>query len=216
MKEKKRVALPIIVEGRYDKSTLSSMFEAKIITTDGFGIFNSKEKQALIKKIAERGGVILLTDSDAGGRQIRSFLSGIIPKEKIFHLYIPKVEGKEKRKKSPSKSGLLGVEGMDRAVLESALAPFIEGAPCKEKGEGLPQKSVTKADFFADGLTGTDGASEKRRILAEHLGLPGDMSANALISALNLCFGYGEYKNAVSLLFGTQGECGKSEVGAEN
>ncbi len=204
MNEKKRVKLPIIVEGRYDKSTISSMFDAKIITTDGFGIFNSKEKQALVKKISERGGVILLTDSDAGGRQIRAFLSGILPKEKIFHLYIPKVKGKETRKKSFSKSGLLGVEGMNREVLEKTLAPFIEGEACKENSTDYDKKTVTKTDFFADGLTGADGAWEKRRILAEHFGLPGDMSANSLISALNLAFGYGEYKSAISTLFGGQ------------
>jgi len=117
MREKERIKLPIIVEGRYDKSKISSIFDATVITTGGFAIFNSKEKRALIKKLAERGGIILLTDSDAGGVQIRSYLSGILPKDRIFHLYIPEVEGKERRKRAPSKAGLLGVEGMDAESL---------------------------------------------------------------------------------------------------
>ena len=125
MTDKKRISLPIIVEGRYDKSTLSSMFDCNVISVGGFGVFNSKEKQMLLRRICADGAVIL-TDSDGGGVQIRSFLSGILPKDKIHHAYIPKVEGKERRKQKAGKAGLLGVEGMSRDVLERALAPFIE------------------------------------------------------------------------------------------
>ena len=107
-----RLSLPLIVEGRYDKATLSGFISGTVITTGGFSVFNNKEKQALIRRIA-KDGVIVMTDSDGGGRQIRAFLSGIIPKDKIHHLFIPEIEGKESRKARPSRSGKLGVEGCD-------------------------------------------------------------------------------------------------------
>ena len=197
MTEKPRITLPIVVEGRYDKSTLLSMFSATVVTTGGFSVFNSKEKRLLITRLAEAGGIILLTDSDAGGKQIRSFLSGILPKEKIFNLYIPRVEGKEKRKRAPSRQGLLGVEGMSREVLMRVLEPFIE----KGEGDVTPdrreRREVTKFDLFVDGLSGSDGAAEKRARLAEALMLPPDMSAKALLEAINLLVGYEEYKRIV-------------------
>ena len=200
MDEKIRIRLPVIVEGRYDKSTIASMFDATVITTDGFGIFNSKEKRALIKKLGERG-IILLTDSDAGGKQIRSYLSGILPKDKIFHLYIPEIEGKEGRKKSRSRAGLLGVEGMSREVLEKVLAPFISKGACNEIRQASQAKMLTKLDFFNDGLSGGEGSSEKRAALSRALGFPSDMSANALIEAINLTVGYEGYKRIFSELF---------------
>lgn len=192
--EKIKISLPIIVEGRYDKSTLASVFDATIITTGGFSVFNSKEKQTLIRKLAERGGVILLTDSDAGGRQIRSFLLGILPKEKIFNVYVPEIKGKEKRKPSPSKAGLLGVEGMEREVLVKALSPFIKSELNEEKKSTRP---VTKLDFYNDGLTGKDGSQDRRASLARSLGLPHDMTANALIEAINLLYSYEIYREKI-------------------
>ena len=199
--EKKRIRLPIIVEGRYDKSTVSSIFDATVITTDGFGIFNSKEKVALIKKLAERGGIILLTDSDGGGKQIRSYLSGILPKDKLFHVFIPQIKGKEGRKKTASKAGFLGVEGMDRKVLEEVLSPFVDTGACDEKEKNSSAKMLTKLDFFNDGLSGTDMASVRRGRLAEHFGFPPDISANALIEVLNLAVGYDKYREAFKILF---------------
>lgn len=192
--EKQRIKMPIVVEGRYDKSTIQSMFDATVVTTGGFSVFNSKEKRLLITRLAERGGIILLTDSDVGGKQIRSFISGILPREKIFHLYIPKIEGKEKRKAHPSRSGLLGVEGMGREVLTRVLAPFIDEGTCEAKTDGKEKRAVTKFDFFIDGLSGSDGSSLKRARLAEALMLPPDMSARALIEAINLVSSYEEYK----------------------
>jgi ribonuclease M5 len=192
--EKIKISLPIIVEGRYDKSTLASVFDATIITTGGFSVFNSKEKQTLIRKLAERGGVILLTDSDAGGRQIRSFLLGILPKEKIFNVYVPEIKGKEKRKSSPSKAGLLGVEGMEREVLVKALSPFIKSELNEEKKSTRP---VTKLDFYNDGLTGKDGSQDRRASLARSLDLPHDMTANALIEAINLLYSYEIYREKI-------------------
>ena len=202
MIQRTKIRLPIIVEGRYDKSTLSSIFDATIVATDGFSVFNSAEKRMLIKKLAERGGVILLTDSDAGGRQIRSFLSGFLPKDKIFHLYIPEVIGKERRKKTPSKAGLLGVEGMSREILEKVLSPFIESGACIDNSNSTDAKMLTKLDFFNDGLSGGEGSAEKRDLLALRLGLASGMSAKALIEAINLAVGYEEYRRAYKEEFG--------------
>lgn len=192
MKEKIKVSMPIIVEGRYDKATLSGFVDAVILTTGGFSIFNNKEKQALIRRIADNG-IIVLTDSDGGGTQIRKFLSGIIAPEKIHHLYVPKIEGKEKRKAHHSAAGLLGVEGMEREVLERLLVPFSDNA-----AEKRGTREITKLDFFLDGLSGAENSSEKRAALALRCGLPDDMSAKALLEAMNLLYGYEEYKNILS------------------
>lgn len=190
--DKLKISLPIIVEGRYDKSTLSGFVSADIITTEGFAIFNNKEKQALIRRIA-RNGIILLCDSDGGGRQIRSFLSGIIPKDKIYNLHIPEIEGKEKRKRKPSRSGKLGVEGMEKELLVRLLSPF-EDKNFKGKGGDL----TTKLDFFEDGLSGGNNSSIKRARLAELMELPKDISANALLEAVNLLYTRDEYKAFLS------------------
>ena len=198
--EKKKISLPIIVEGRYDKSTLSSMFDCTVISVGGFGIFNSKEKQALLRRICA-GGAIILTDSDGGGVQIRSFLSGILPKDKIYHAYIPKVEGKEKRKTKAGKAGLLGVEGMSRETLERALAPFIEEGERVEFSRKNDDKMLTKVDFFAHGLTGGANSAALRDMLAARVGLPSGMTSNALLEAMNLLYSYDE---AIELLKKTQ------------
>ncbi len=186
-----KISLPIIVEGRYDKATLSGFVSANIITTEGFSIFNNKEKQALIRRISSNG-IILLCDSDGGGRQIRSFLSGMLPRDKIHHLHIPKIGGKERRKTHASRSGLLGVEGMEREVLERLLAPF---SSCDKNEKS--SKMITKLDFFEDGLSGGEGASQKRAELCKLADLPSDMTANALLEAVNLLYSYDEYKNLV-------------------
>lgn len=197
---KKKISLPIIVEGKYDKNTLSQIFDANIFTLGGFGVFNSKEKQALIRRIAANG-VILLTDSDGGGRQIRSFLLGILPPDKVHNVYIPRIEGKERRKAKASRSGLLGVEGMSREVLERLLAPFVLDGGRVELSPEKDDKMITKVDFFVDGLTGSDNASERRCELCRYFELPEDMTAKALLSALNLLVGYDGYKKAIGTLF---------------
>ena len=190
--QKLKIEIPILVEGKYDKITLLGVLDAKIFCTDGFSVFNNKEKQILLRRIAEEKGLLVLTDSDGGGRQIRSFLSGILPKEKITMLYIPKIEGKEKRKRVGGKSGLLGVEGMKSELLRELFLPF------STEGE-LPDanaKKVTKTDFYLDGFSGTPDAAARRALLAKALGLPEDMTANALVEAINLLFGYDAYKSA--------------------
>lgn len=193
--EKIKINLPIIVEGRYDKSALSGFLDAKILTTDGFSIFNNKEKQALLCRIAE-GGIIILTDSDGGGKQIRKFLAGILPPDKIHNLYIPRIEGKESRKRKPSASGTLGVEGMEKDVILRLLAPFTEGEKIEKSS-----KMITKVDFFCDKLTGCDNASSNRALLCQATNLPEDMTPNALLEAMNILYGYEEYKEIVNKIF---------------
>lgn len=196
--DKIRIELPVVVEGKYDKNTLSQIIDACIITTGGFSVFNSKEKRSLILKLAEKSGIILLTDSDGGGAQIRKFLLGILPKEKVYNLYIPKIEGKEKRKEKASKSGLLGVEGMERSVIEKIFAPFAISGGVSQKDSFLTRKMITKLDFFEDGLSGGADATQKRDKLAAQFNLPSGMSAKALLEALNIIAGYDEYKRAIS------------------
>ena len=181
-----RLKYPLIVEGRYDKSAALGMFSGVVITTEGFGIFNNKEKRALIKRLCT-DRVIVLTDSDGGGRQIRSFLSGILPSEKIINLYIPEIDGKEKRKTHRSKAGLLGVEGVGGEVLRRLLAPYTDEAEARELG------GILMGDFFSDGFTGADKSSELRDRLCGELSLPSGMSAKALLSALNLLVSREEY-----------------------
>ena len=195
MTEKLKIALPIIVEGRYDKATLSGYVDANIITTDGFSVFNNKEKQRLIRRLCENG-VILLTDSDGGGRQIRSFLSGILPKDKIYHLYIPEIEGKERRKAHASAAGLLGVEGMKKEVILGLLEPFANGE-IQQKSE----KMITKVDFFEDKLTGAPNSAARRAEICKALDLPHDMTPNALLAALNMLLGYEKYKELINRIF---------------
>ena len=190
MREKKKLSLPVVVEGRYDKNTLSQLFDAVIVSVDGFGVFNSKEKQALIKKIGS-GGIILLTDSDGGGKQIRSFLLGILPRDKVHNLYIPQISGKERRKSKPSKAGFLGVEGMDPQLLIDLFAPFILD---EKRDTGADREPVTTLDFYNDGLSGGEGASLLRARLALSYGLPADISAKALREAINLLSSRAEYR----------------------
>lgn len=193
--EKIKISLPIIVEGRYDKSALSGFLDATVITTGGFSIFNNKEQQALLRRVA-KNGVIVLTDSDGGGKQIRKFLSGILPADKIHNVYIPKVAGKESRKRKPSKSGTLGVEGMEKEIILRLLAPFTDDQKPQNNG-----KTITKVDFFEDKLTGHPNSSDLRQALCRECDLPDDMTPNALLEAMNLLYGYDEYKRLVSKLF---------------
>lgn len=199
--DKLHIDIPVVVEGKYDKNTLLQIIDACVITTGGFSVFNSREKRELILRLAEKNGIILLTDSDGGGSQIRKFLLGILPRESVYNLYIPKIEGKEKRKEKRSKSGLLGVEGMDRAVIEKIFAPFAKKGDVSQKGANNSRKMLTKLDFFEDGLSGGADASKKRDALAAHFGLPDGMSAKALLEALNILAGYEEYKAACASLF---------------
>ncbi|MBQ3841419.1 MAG: DUF4093 domain-containing protein [Ruminiclostridium sp.] len=178
-----KLKMPVIVEGRYDKIKLQSVIDGIIITTDGFGIYNNRAKQALIRRYAETTGIIILTDSDGAGFQIRNSLKGCIGNGRAVNVYIPDIFGKERRKDKPSKEGKLGVEGIDPDILRAAF----EKAGVSDSGT---QRAVwiDKQRLVNDGLSGSDNSSELRRRLCVKLGLPERMSANALLEALNtLC-----------------------------
>ena len=179
MNEKLQIDLPIIVEGKYDRLRLLTVCDADIFTTGGFAIFNAKERLALFRRLAERGGILLLTDSDGAGGVIRRYIGSAIPPDRIYHLRIPRIAGKERRKASRSAEGLLGVEGMTPELLRSLLLPCAGGQRPVRAGIG-------KADLFACGLSGGTDSSSRRDRLAEAFGLPTGMTANALLSALNI------------------------------
>lgn len=190
----KRIKETIIVEGRYDLNTLKQCVDAHIIETSGFGIFNDDEKRKLISMLAQKNGVIVLTDSDGAGFVIRNYLKGAIKNGVIKHAYIPEVEGKERRKKEASKSGLLGVEGMSPSVILDALRKA--GATFED--ETSPKRAgVTKQDFYLCGLSGGDASSAKRRKLAEKIGLPSLLGANALLDAINIILTREEFETVV-------------------
>ncbi|MBQ3100340.1 MAG: DUF4093 domain-containing protein [Clostridia bacterium] len=191
MSEKLYIDVPIIVEGKYDRIKLDSILDAHIIVTDGFGIFKRDEQRALLRRLAQKNGVIVLTDSDGGGLVIRSHLRSVLPPDKIINLYIPEVKGKEKRKKTGGKAGLLGVEGIDADILRELFRPYSNKKRPEARG------NVTKADFFADGLSGKENSTELRKKLALSLKLPANMSANALLEAVNLCCSREEYEESI-------------------
>ena len=197
--KKLKIAYPIIVEGKYDRMKLRAICEGLIIKTDGFGVFKKNEKAALIRALAGKSPIIVLTDSDGGGKVIRSHISTLVPKDKLIQLYIPKIEGKEKRKAEVSKEGFLGVEGMENELLYNLLAPFSSenNAEANAKLEKIAQNSLSKVDFFVDGLTGGENSSQKRDELAEKFGLPDGMTPNALLEALKVVATYEEYLEAV-------------------
>ena len=177
-----KIKYPIIVEGKYDKIKLDSILDATIITTGGFEIFNSQEKAQLIKKLCEKDKIIVLTDSDGGGHLIRSHIKTMLPQDKVINLYIPYVEGKEKRKRAPSKEGALGVEGIDKDTLVKLLEPFSVSATEKNTGD------VTKADLYRYGLSGREDSARKRQELLGKIGLPQNMTPNAMLSAINILY----------------------------
>lgn len=173
----------IVVEGRYDKNTLSQIVDAPILETSGFGIFKDREQMSLLRRVAERRGLIVFTDSDGAGFVIRNHIKSAIPAKYLKHAYIPDVYGKEKRKAAPGKEGKLGVEGMTAQILLDALrraGATIEGEDCPKSG------GITKQDLMERGLSGGANAGEKRLTLLKRLGLPERMSANAMLQALNL------------------------------
>ncbi len=176
----------IVVEGRYDKNALSQVVDATIITLGGFSVFNDREKLAFLRRLAQKQGLIVLTDSDGAGFVIRNYLKGALPRNLVKQAYIPDIYGKERRKRAPGKEGKLGVEGMRPEVLLEALrragATFLDE---EEKTAGDP---ITKADLFALGLTGGMNAAQKRSALLEKLDLPEHLNANGLLEALNLLY----------------------------
>ena len=177
----------IVVEGRYDKNTLSQLVDTVILETNGFGIFKDKEQLALLRKIAQKRGLIVLTDSDGAGFVIRNHLKGALPQDQVKHAYVPDLFGKEKRKRKAGKEGKLGVEGMRPEVLERALrqagATVLDGEAQAHSGPPL-----TKADLFAAGLSGGEGSKEKRQALLKKLDLPEHLTPNAMLPVLSALF----------------------------
>lgn len=187
----------IVVEGRYDKNTLAQIVNAPIVETSGFGIFKDKDQQRLLRQIAAKRGLIVFTDSDGAGFVIRNFLKGLIPASQLKHAYIPDIPGKERRKASAGKEGLLGVEGMTPQIILDALRR--SGATIEGESE-LQSSAITKQDFMALGLSGGAGSSEKRASLMAKLGFPKHMSSNALLQAVNLLYTLPELQELVGQL----------------
>jgi len=183
----------VIVEGKYDKIRLESLIDATIIRTDGFAIFKDKEKQRLIRRLAEKNGILILTDSDSAGFKIRSFLGGSIKNGQVIHAYIPDVLGKERRKDSPSKEGKLGVEGMRTQALVDALAKA--GVLYEEVSQ--PGKRVEMIDLFEDGLSGGENSQAKKAAVLKYLDLPERLSTSSFLQLINTFMTYDEYKSAV-------------------
>lgn len=194
----------IVVEGRYDKNALSQVVDATIIETNGFGIFSDRDKIALLRRLAEARGLIILTDSDHAGFFIRGRLKGLIASGKIKHAYIPDVYGRERRKTAPSREGKIGVEGMRPEVLLEALRRA--GATFEDASEDAPDTSpawggITKTDFFEAGLTGRPGSAQRRLALIKALGLPENLTPNALLEVVNILLTRDAFLELVSSLF---------------
>lgn len=178
----RRIKEAILVEGRYDKNALSQTVDALILESGGFGIFNDKEKQALLRRVAARRGLIVLTDSDGAGFVIRNFVKGCVDPALVKHAYIPDIPGKERRKSAPSKEGKLGVEGMPPETLLDALLR----AGATVDGETAPSAGgITKADFYAAGLSGKENSRARRAALQRALELPQRLTADGLLQVLN-------------------------------
>ena len=193
-----RIKEVIIVEGKYDKNTLSQIVDATVITLGGFSVFNNKEKLEFLRKLAEKQGLIVLTDSDGAGFVIRNYLKGALPKDRVKQAYIPDIHGKEKRKRTPGKEGKLGVEGMKPSVILESLrragATFLDEEPVSEASSYDP---ITKGDLFELGLSGGADSAAKRKELLHALSLPEHLTANGLLEALNLLYTREEFLNAM-------------------
>ena len=189
MKERLSIPYPIIVEGKYDRLRLLSVCDATILTTDGFGIFKKQEKLSLFRQLSVRTPLIILTDSDGAGKVIRSHLTSAVPRDRLIQLYIPQIAGKERRKDAPSAEGTLGVEGMERELLYNLLAPFEDERAVAARAS----HPLSKTDFYLDGLSGHPESAARRDALAQTLGLPRGMTANALLAALQILISYEEY-----------------------
>ena len=184
----------VIVEGKYDKIKLSGILDTIIIETDGFAIFKDREKQKMIRFLAEKRGLVILTDSDSAGFKIRSFIKGITKCENVKNVYIPDVYGKEKRKTEFSKEGKLGVEGMKAQVIIDGLKKA--GVICDENDKKT-SREITHTDFFEDGISGGENSSRTRKALARELELPERISSSSLLKIINSYMTYEEYKNII-------------------
>ena len=193
----KKVKEVIVVEGRYDKNALSQVVDATVVTLGGFSVFNDKEKLAFLRRLAEERGLIVLTDSDGAGFVIRNFISSIIPPDRITHVYIPDIFGKEKRKTAFSAEGKLGVEGVEEKILLEAFEKAgVTASPSNGK-----RRRITNLDLFEHGLSGRENSVQKRRLLLKRLELPERLSTSSLVKILNTFVTYEEFEKTVKELF---------------
>ena len=184
-----KLSQPVIVEGKYDKIALENVVQALIIPTNGFSVFKNSEQRELIRTLAERYGVIVMTDSDNAGNMIRAYIKKIVGNSTIFNVYVPQIKGKEKRKAKSGKEGLLGVEGMTPEILIAALERSgVTGRTVADNG-----KKITKLDLFGLGLSGGENSVEKRKKLLKFLSLPTNLSSNAMLDILNAVLTYDEF-----------------------
>ena len=202
----KKIKEVIVVEGRYDKNTLSQVVDATVVTLGGFAVFNDREKLAFLRRLALEWGLIVLTDSDGAGFVIRNYLKGALPRDRVKQAYIPDIHGKERRKRAPGKEGKLGVEGMRPQVLLESLrragATFLD----EEDQSTAPKEPITKADLFALGLTGGTGRAARRQALLRQLDLPEHLTPNALLEALNLLYTREAFLKSAESLFSRESE----------
>ena len=187
--------MPVIVEGKYDKKTLENVVDALIIPTDGFAVFKDREKCALIRRLAEKNGIIVMTDSDSAGAVIRAYIKKIADGAKIVNVYVPSIKGKERRKDSPSKEGLLGVEGMTEEVILRALEK--SGVGISDSKKPKPERRITKNDMYMFGLSGSKDSSLKRKRLLKKLGLPENLSSSAMLDVINDMYGYERFEEVI-------------------
>ena len=202
----KKIKEVIVVEGRYDKNTLSQVVDATVVTLGGFAVFNDREKLAFLRRLALERSLIVLTDSDGAGFVIRNYLKGALPRDLVKQAYIPDIHGKERRKRAPGKEGKLGVEGMRPQVLLESLrragATFLD----EEDQSTAPKEPITKADLFALGLTGGTGSAARRQALLRQLDLPEHLTPNALLEALNLLYTREAFLKSTESLFSEESE----------
>lgn len=189
-----KIKQAVIVEGKYDVIKLSNIIDAIIIKTDGFGVFKNKEKQKLIRSMAQKNGIVVLTDSDGAGFVIRNFLNSSIPPEQIINVYIPDIFGKEKRKTQVSKEGKLGVEGVDEEIILQALTKA--GVFCEEN-DNEQRRLIKNSDLYEWGLSGKPNSQEKRQKLLQKLDLPQRMSTSSMIKILNSFVSFEDFENTV-------------------
>ena len=198
-----KIKQAVIVEGKYDKIKLSGIIDAPIIQTDGFGIFKDKELQQLIRTLAAKRGILVLTDSDSAGFKIRSFIGSTVDQSDIIHAYIPDIFGKESRKTEPSKEGKIGVEGVSEDIIMQALANA--GVLCESTPE--PERPITKLDLYELGFTGGENSAQKRAALLKYYSFPERLSANSLIKVLNCVTTYDRFLQDVEEIEKEMAQC---------
>lgn len=184
----------IVVEGKYDKITLQNIVDATIIATDGYHIFKDRNKRDLIRILAEKNGIIVITDSDSAGAMIRSYLKQICPENTVCNVYVPQLKGKEKRKSKPSKQGFLGVEGLDKQTILNAIE---RSGVTGVKEQETSSRKVTKTDLFALKLSGCENSAALRASVCRYLNLPSGMSSNAFLDCINAIYDYENFFEAV-------------------